>query len=251
LEHLVPLTETVPLLICWAARPEPDPPATRLGEFVHRKHSGRHVEISLSPLPPAESAMLIDNLLDSPDLSPKLREAILCKAEGNPFFMEEVVRSLISMGAIVRDADAWRVTADVDQITIPDTLQGVIMARVDRLADDVKLVLKRASVIGRAFFYRVLQGLTKAEQQLDHHLARLQELELIRQRRRVPELEYIFKHALVQEATCESILVDRRRELHRGVAECIEAPFPDRLDDFARLLANHYARPEAWEKAQE
>jgi class 3 adenylate cyclase/tetratricopeptide (TPR) repeat protein len=253
LEHLVPLTETVPLLICWVARPDPDTPATRLSDFVRQKHAEGYIELTLSPLSSAESATLVERLLATPNLPARLRELILRRAEGNPFFMEEVVRSLIAMGAIVREVSTgtWQATADVDQITIPDTIQGIIMARVDRLDDATKQVLKLASVIGRSFFHRVLQAIDEAEQQLDRHLTHLQQLELVREKRRVPELEYIFKHALVQEATYESILADRRRRLHQRVAKSIETLFRDRLDEFSSLLSYHYARAEDWAKAQE
>jgi len=188
----------------------------------------------------------------SEDPPPRLRELILEKTEGNPFFMEEVVRALIDTRVLMRQPGtaSWRLTAPVDQIAIPDTIQGVIMARVDRLEEDVKQVLKLAAVIGRSFFYRVLRAISEAERELDGHLTELQDLELIRERRRVPELEYIFKHALVQEATYGSILQDRRRQLHRRAGACIEALFADRLEEFYGLLAYHYARAEDWQKAQ-
>jgi tetratricopeptide (TPR) repeat protein len=186
-------------------------------------------------------------------MPPRLRKVILAKAEGNPFYMEEVIRALIAMGALVRDkaTGGWRSAARVEEITVPDTIQGVIMARVDRLDEDLKQVLKLASVIGRSFFYRVLRAISEAERELDRHLAELQHVEFIRERRRIPELEFIFKHALVQETTYDSILVDRRRQLHRQVGECVEALFPDRLEDFYGLLAYHYARAEDPRKAHE
>jgi class 3 adenylate cyclase/tetratricopeptide (TPR) repeat protein len=253
LEHLVPVTETVPLLICWTARPGSDTPAAQLAHFLSQKHADRYSEVTLSALATTESATLVDLLLTIPNMPARLRELVLRKADGNPFFMEEVMRSLIAAGALVQEGNTgiWRVIANVDQITIPDTIKGVIMARVDRLDDETKQVLKVASVIGRTFLHRVLRVLVDAEQQLDQHLARLQQLELIRERRRVPELEYIFTHALVQESTYESILADRRRELHRRTAECIETLFPDRLDELSSVLSYHSARAEDWAKAQE
>jgi tetratricopeptide (TPR) repeat protein len=157
------------------------------------------------------------------------------------------------MGAIVRDTATgrWQATAQVEQVTIPDTIQGVIIARVDRLEGDVKRVLKMAAVIGRSFLYRVLRAIAEADRALDQRLVELQQVELIREKRRVPEMEYIFKHALAQEAVYESILLGRRRSLHAQVGACIETLFADRLEEFYGLLAYHYARAEAWEKAQE
>ncbi|HEX9597588.1 MAG TPA: tetratricopeptide repeat protein, partial [Anaerolineales bacterium] len=141
--------------------------------------------------------------------------------------------------------------AHIESIHIPDTLQGVIMARVDRLDEEVKQVLRVAAVIGRSFLYRVLKAIAEAGQRLDDCLAELQQTELIREKRVTPELEYIFKHALAQEATYETILLQKRRELHARVGQAIEALFAERLEEFYGLLAYHYARAETWEKAQD
>jgi tetratricopeptide (TPR) repeat protein len=145
----------------------------------------------------------------------------------------------------------YRVTDKAAHIPIPDTLHGVIMARIDRLDDDLKQVLRLASVLGRSFFYRVLASVGEAERELDQSLTDLETRELIREKARVPELEYVFKHALVQEATYESILLQRRKELHRKVALATETIFPDRLEEFFSLLAYHYSKAEDWEKAQD
>ena len=172
---------------------------------------------------------------------------IVRKAEGNPFFLEEVIRTLIDMGAIERDASSgrWHATAEIETVSVPDNIQGVIMARVDRLDEQVKQVLRTAAVIGHSFLYRVLRAVAEAKRQLDEHVAELQAVELVREKRRVPELEYIFKHALAQEATYESILLRSQGTLHRRVGEAIESLFSDRLDEFYGLLAYHYARVEA------
>ena len=253
LEHLLPLVRDVPLLLCGVGRPDPGTPIARLLEIASREYTSCYTEIILGPLSSVESTQLVHNLLKMDDLPPRLREGILQKAEGNPFFLEEVVRELIDLGALVRDkaTGRWRITAKVEQVSIPDTLQGVIMARIDRLDEEVKQVLKLAAVIGRIFFHRVLQNVADHERELDRHLATLQNLEIVREKSRAPELEYIFKHALVQEATYESILLQRRRELHRRVGEGIEMLFGVHLDEFYGLLAYHYTRAEDWEKAQE
>jgi predicted ATPase len=253
LEHLLPLVERVPLLICGVSRPYRKTPAARLREVAAQDYASHYTEIQLTPLSQTDSAQLVHNLLELEDLSFRIREMIVCKAEGNPFFLEEIIRALIDVGTVAYDpaTGRWLVTAQIDTITIPDTIQGVIMSRVDRLEEDVKQVLRTAAVIGRSFLYRVLRVIAEADQQLDDHLAELKTIELIREKRRVPELEYIFKHALAQEATYESILLGKRRELHARVGQAIEALFTDRLEEFYGLLAYHYARAEAWEKAQE
>ncbi len=252
-EHLLPLAREVPMLICGVGRPDPETAAARLEAVAARDYADCYTRVRLEPLSRADSAQLVHNLVAIDDMPSRLRELILQKAEGNPFFLEEVIRVLIDLGGLVRDRGTgrWRVTAQAGQIAIPDTLQGVIMARIDRLEGEVRDVLKLASVIGRSFFYRVLKAIAEAEQQLDRDLEELQALELVREKARIPELEYIFKHALVQEAAYESLLLQRRRELHRQVGECIEALFPDRLDEFYGLLSYHYTRAEEWAKAQE
>ena len=253
LEHLLPLIDELPLLVCCVARPELETALTRVQELAAGDYADRATSIALRPLSPAQSETLVHNLVDLDDLPPGLRDLILAKAGGNPFFVEEIVRSLIDLGALVRDRSTnnYRVTERATAISLPDTLVGVIMARVDRLDEDLKQVLRLASVIGRSFFYRLLAAISEAERELDESLAGLQARELVLERARDPELEYVFKHALVQEATYESILKQRRRELHGKVAASIEALFADRLEDFSGLLAYHYTKAEDWEKAQE
>ena len=247
IEHLFPLITRVPLLICGVSRPEANVPALRLKESALRDHERRYTEIRLSPLSPTECTDLMNNLLSIEDLPSRVRQVILQKADGNPFFLEEIMRTLIDRAAVRPENGHWRVTSQIETITIPDTVQGVIMARIDRLDEEVKQVLKAASVIGRAFLYRLLKEVTEAVRDLD----RLTATELIREKQKTPELEYIFKHALVQESTYESILLKKRHELHGKVASAVETLFSDRLEEFSSVLAYHYAKAEQWEKAQE
>ena len=249
LEHLLPLTASAPLVLIGTSRPDRSTAAARLAEATAADHGDRFLELRLRPLPDDAGAALVRHLLDGP-AADDVRRRVTARAEGNPYFAEEVVRSLISSGAVVRDETGWRLTDRTTDISIPGTIQGVIVARVDRLDDDVKQVLKIASVIGRSFLYRVLNALDDADAALDEHLAGLKQLELIRERRKQPELEFLFTHALVQEATYDSILVDRRRKLHLDVATAIETLFPDRLDEFAGVLAHHFTAAEEWERAQ-
>lgn len=253
LEHLFPLVEAVPLLIVGVSRPERETPAARLRELSTRDFVDRYTEIQLAPLSESDSIQLIDNLLEIENMPARLRETIVTKADGNPFFLEEVIRTLIDSGAVTRDASSgrWRATAQIEAIQIPNTIQGVIMARLDHLGEGLKQVLRVASVIGRSFLYRVLKAITEAGQRLDDDLTELQTIELIHEKQHLPELEYMFKHALAQEATYESILLQKRRELHARVAGAIESLFADRLEEFYGLLAYHYSQAEAWDKAQE
>src|SRR5262249_4911203 len=158
--------------------------------------------------------------------------------------IEELLHSLETNGALRRDLgrDTIRVDGDLETMVVPDNIAALIMARIDRLESELKQVLRLAAVIGRTFYRRILQAIDEADHQLETCLDQLQELEFVRKRRLAPEVEYIFKHALVHEASYQSILTERRRELHKRVADAIEALFSERVDEFASFLAYHYAR---------
>lgn len=253
LEHLLPLTETEPLGIYVSSRSDESESAMgRLRERAERDHPKRLLTVRLAPLPVAQSEELVRNLLASGQIPSTVRSLVLAKTDGNPFFVEELIRALIDLDALSYDerAGEWRVTETIDRITIPDTIQGLLVAHIDRLDEDLRQVVKLASVIGRAFLYRLLWTLSEADDALDIELAALQRADLIRERTRIPELEYIFKHALVHDAAYESILIQRRKELHARAGEAIEQVFADRLEQFYGVLAYHFARAERWDKAQ-
>jgi class 3 adenylate cyclase/tetratricopeptide (TPR) repeat protein len=252
LERMLPLVEVSPLLICGLSRPDPGSPAIRLAEAAVKDYHPYFTEMRLVPLSPADSNEFVNNLLEIDDLPPRMHDMIVRKADGNPYFLEEIIRNLIEANAVVRNPSTghWQATAQVGAIAIPDTIQGVIMARVDRLDETVKEVLRTAAVVGRIFLYRILKTVLKDEKRLDQHLADLTSVELIQERQSMPELEYIFKHALARDATYESILLQKRRSLHAKVGQAIESLFVDRLEEFYGLLAYHYTSAGAWEKAQ-
>ena len=153
---------------------------------------------------------------------------ILNKAEGNPFFVEEVIRTLIDSEYIVQENNHWRATREILNVTIPDTLTGVLSARIDRLPENTKHVAQTAAVLGRIFAHRALMATCAAAppperiEDVEPHLGVLTYEELVRERVHDPELEYIFKHALTQEAAYELLLIRRRKELHRRAGEVLE-----------------------------
>ncbi|MCW5659059.1 MAG: AAA family ATPase [Burkholderiaceae bacterium] len=252
-EHLLPLAESRPLSLWLSTRAEPAEPAARTRAAALALRGVRFEEIALALLAPEHSGALIHNLVGAGGLPESVREQIQRRTEGNPFFIEEVIRAFIADGTLVEDkrASGWRLARPPAGVTIPDTVQGVIVARIDRLDESVKNVLKLASVIGRSFFLRVLQAIADAADAVEPGLGRLEETELIQLRQRAPEIEYMFKHALVQEAAYDSMLAERRRAIHRSVAQAIERLFPERCgDEFASLLAYHYACAQDWPKAQ-
>jgi class 3 adenylate cyclase/tetratricopeptide (TPR) repeat protein len=255
LETLIPLSNEVPLLLLCAARVEDN----RLLEVLQRNDGSgvRHV-IRLSPLTRDESGSLIQQLLKIENFPARMRELILNRAEGNPFFVEELLRALIDAGAIVLEGDRAAATREIDAMEIPETLQGVLAARIDRLPLDNKQTLQRASVIGRIFQSRVLAYIYKerASNRLEAALGELQRREFIQSREQqasetagLEEGEYIFKHAITHDVAYDSMLFARRKELHQLVAEAIESLFPGRLDELSTTLGFHYERAEATERA--
>lgn len=212
-------------MICCVSRPYHHSLSTHLHEVSARDYADRYTEIAITPLSTVSSAVLLNNLVDIREPTSRLIDLILQKAEGNPFFLEEVVRSLIDMGTAEQNMSTgrWQITKAIEHITIPHTLRGVIVARIDSLAEDTKEVLKIASVIGRSFFYRVLKAVCEEKEGLDVHLEKLQQLELIREKNLFPEREFTFKHTLTQEVTYDSILLKRRRELHHRVGKCLKS----------------------------
>jgi ABC-type oligopeptide transport system substrate-binding subunit/class 3 adenylate cyclase len=259
LEHVLPLVEQVPLLVVAVFRPHKEHGSWRLRQPAADQYADRHVDLLVDPLTPSDSARLVANLLRVEALPAGLRERIMHRAEGNPFYLEEVIRSLIDSGAIVQNeaTERWTAKREVADIPIPDTLQGVLMARIDRLHEDTRRVLRIASVIGRIFLYRVLAAITatetvaREERRLDQQLLTLQQEEMIRERARLPELEYIFKHHLTQEAAYNGLLKKERRTFHRQVGEALERLLPERTEEQVGLLAHHWERAEDPDKATE
>lgn len=248
LRQLLPLTASIPLVLIFALRAERRAPAWQLKVQAGDDYHHRYTEIGLHPLSPTDSAELLNRLLLNPELPDRLRANILEKAGGNPFFIEEVVRALIERGLVFVETRSvagetrrvWRATDEGADFAIPDNVQLLLAARLDRLEEATRGTLQVASVIGRSFYHRVLEAVDEAASGLDQRLGALMQLDMIREAARVPEVEYAFRNPMTQEAVYETILVKRRRAFHRRVAEAIEALYPDRLDGLYGLLAHHF-----------
>jgi class 3 adenylate cyclase/tetratricopeptide (TPR) repeat protein len=252
LEHLLPLVKTSRLLILVVTRPEFRSPGGRLLGRVMQEYRDAFTGVWLEPLSRQQSAQLLTNLLSLESLPARFQSLVVEKAEGNPFYVEEVIRALIALNAIVFNPanGQWQASRQIESVNIPDTIQGIIMARVDQLGEEMKEVLRLAAVIGRAFSFRLLQAIDPSNHRLGWTLEELQQLELIREKSRTPELTFIFKHTLTQEAIYESILIQKRREIHAQIGRSIEKLYANRLEQYYSLLAYHYARAEEWEKVQ-
>jgi predicted ATPase len=163
--------------------------------------------------------------------------------------MEELIHSLLENGSIQKKDHQFVLSAKASDIQIPDTIQGIIAARMDRLEDNLKRTMQVASVIGRDFAFRILQTITGLREELKAYLLNLQGLEFIYEKSLFPELEYIFKHALTQEVVYNSLLLKRRKEIHGKIGKAIEQIYAERLEEFYEMLAYHFVQGEVWDKA--
>ena len=228
-----------PLLFLCPARPEL---AQRPSAWGGGKRN--FSSIFLEPLAHDDAARLIEFLLTVEELPGSIREAMLERAEGNPFFLEEIVRHLIDEGRIVRTADRWRATDDIEEIVIPDTVQGVLAARIDLLPPEERRALRSAAVVGRVFWKGPVEALLNGEsERLDDLLGRLEDRELVLSQvgsTVAGEREFVFKHVLTRDVAYGTLSRRDRASAHAAVASWIESAAGERHREFADLLAHHY-----------
>ncbi|MBC8280398.1 MAG: AAA family ATPase, partial [Chloroflexi bacterium] len=239
---LFPLMEDVPLLLLCSFRPERQSPAWRVKQTAETEFPHIYTEVTLGALSDDDCDQLFGNLLGVSELPPQLRRIIMEKTDGNPFFLEEFIRTLIDNGSITRDESGtrWHADTNFDEISIPENLLALLTSRIDRLEEEARRTLQLSSVIGRTFYRGILEQIADTGSTLDRQLNTLQRAQLIREEARVPELEYIFQHDLTREAAYNSILLRERREFHLRVGEAVEKLFGDRLEENAPLLAHHF-----------
>ncbi|MBI3799558.1 MAG: AAA family ATPase, partial [Deltaproteobacteria bacterium] len=215
-----------------------------------------YTQLSLNPLKQEDAQEVLSTLLEqktgatAKSLLQPLKQFILAKTEGNPFFMEEIVKALFEQGVLVCDPGGLFLTKSVTDIQIPPTVQGVLAARIDRLRGEEKDLLQILAVIGREFPFSVLTRVATAPpEQLQGLLSRLQAEEFIYEQPAFPEPEYTFKHALTQEVAYSSLLLEQRRVLHERTAQGLEDVFRGQLEDHYSELAHHYTHSGNSEKA--
>jgi class 3 adenylate cyclase/tetratricopeptide (TPR) repeat protein len=219
-------------------------------EYTHRwGDKPSYTQIGLSQLGTPSSTQLIQALLEGDEIAPEIKDLILARASGNPLFIEEITHTLLEDGIIKCEEHCYFLDDNVSSFDVPDTIQGLIAARIDRLEDNIKRTMQVASVIGRDFAYRILKSITGAHEELNSYLLNLQGLEFIYEKRLFPELEYIFKHALIQEVTYFSLLTTRRKELHRKVGQAMEEQFGERINEYSNIVGEHFLRGEDWDRA--
>lgn len=219
-------------------------------EYTHQWGSKSYYrKIGLNQLAARSSVELVQAILEGGKVSPEIGELILNRTSGNPLYMEELTQSLLENGSIQKKDHQFVLSDMATDIQVPDTLQGIIAARIDRLEDNLKRTMQVASVIGRDFAFRILQTITGVREELKVHLHNLQELEFIYEKSLFPELEYIFKHALTQEVAYNSLLLKKRKKIHGKIGRAIEQIYAERLEGFYEMLAYHFDQGEVWDKA--
>jgi len=244
------LAENYSILFVNVFRPNFPDTGERLQNTVKTRYSGFCDEINLESLNEKESVALINNLLKIKELPVRIRELINRRTEGNPFFIEEVIRSFIDEGLVEIKNGEFRVTDRIDSVVIPETIHEVLMTRIDKLDPGSQALLKTASVIGRSFFYSILAEIKGNTKDLKLKLNLLKEAQLIKEHKRMGELEFLFKHSLARDTIYDSILFKTRKELHLKVALAIEKVFTDRIREFYGVLAYHCSIAEELNRAE-
>ena len=241
LDSLVESLPTARLLLLVNYRPE----------YQHAWGSKMYYrQLRIDPLPPESVEELLEGLLGlDPGLQP-LKRLLVERTEGNPFFLEETVRTLVETKALAGERGAYRLAKASQTLQIPATAQAILAARIDRLSPEDKRLLQAASVIGKDVPFTLLQALAEGpEESLRRGLTNLQAAEFLYEARLFPDLEYTFKHALTHDVAYGSLLQERRRTLHCRIVESIERLHPDRLAEHMERLAHHAFRGEVWDKA--
>jgi tetratricopeptide (TPR) repeat protein len=250
-ESLLRLIEDHPIFFLNMTRPGFGETAGRIRAFAHENHAARNLEIELAPLAPQAARQLISNLFKLGDIPHATRALIEEKARGNPFFIEEVVRSLVDEGAVVYRDGSFRATEKIHSVVIPGTIQEVIMARVDGLDLGKRRLLQVASVVGRSFHHEVLTAIVADSDQLEGDLTALTNGEFIVPWDRLQGVEYGFKHPLIQEVIYDGLLQSRRQDLHLEVARAIEARLSEDVPGYLGMLAYHFSKGGDVERTEE
>jgi predicted ATPase len=210
-------------------------------EFIHNwSNKTYYTQLRLDPLSAASGEEMLQALLDDGHELVPLKRLIIEKTEGNPFFMEEIVQALFEQGALLRNG-AIKLAKSLAAIQIPSTVQAVLASRIDRLPSDQKDLLQTLAVIGKEFAFRLVREVSgKSDEELQRLLSELQMAEFIYEQPAVPDIAYVFKHALSQQVASGSSLLERRRVLHQRVARVLEAQFPELVETQPELIAHHY-----------
>ena len=210
-----------------------------------------YIQIELEELSTDESQTLLYQILGIGKLPADLEQKLLSHAEGNPFFLEEIILALREDGTIVLEPQTglFKLTQPVEAIKLPETIQGVVLARVDQLESQLRKVLQCASVIGIDFKYRVLQYILDIEQRLRDYLGQLVDQEYLLEKTAITEIIYLFKHYITREVIYSTLLRKTRKFFHSKIGLCLEEIYKDHLDENYEILAHHFHNSDLTDKA--
>ncbi|MBX3057386.1 MAG: AAA family ATPase [Anaerolineae bacterium] len=254
-EYLMPLVQQLPLGFVWLFRPDREKGCWQLRRKARQEYPHHYREIGLYGLNTADTQQMLLNLIPVSQWPPGVADMILNRVEGNPLYLEEVIRSLINDGLLAQTADGrWQFSETITSITVPDTLEGVLLARLDRLEELCRWTVQMAAVVGRSFPFDVVEHTAN---ELNHmavtsYLDELQLVEIVREAQRSPELVYAFIHSLMQEVSYSSLAASARREYHRLIARYLEdgrSQGWSRSESLPALVAHHAYEGEDWPRA--
>lgn len=254
-EYLLPLGAQLPLGFAWLFRPDREKGCWQLRRKARQEYPDHYREIGLYGLNTADTQEMLLNLVPVGAWPPGVADMILNRVEGNPLYLEEVIRSLINDGLLVRlDDGRWQFSETITSITVPDTLEGVLLARLDRLEELCRWTVQVASVVGRSFPFDVLEHTANEVNNIGvtSYLNELQLVEIVREAQRNPELVYTFIHSLMQEVSYSSLAASARREYHRLIAHYLEDGRTQgwgRSESLSALIAHHAYEGEDWPRA--
>ncbi len=264
LTHCLPLCDTQPLLWLLVFRPDRTSPVWGFHHYLETEYPHRLTDLSIPPLTEEQSVEFISRLIGAGTLPEETLQMVVHKAEGNPYYIKELVNALVAQGVLVLDPETgqWQSTRPVTTLDLPDSLQNLLLARIDRLSAEERHVLQVASVIGTVFWWNVLRsmmdGITAGPSKLKDYLTVLQRRELIHERRRVPELgrEYAFNSSLIRDVAYDSLLRPQREAYHLKAADYLESLLasdegatPSSAPQRYGMVAYHYGQAGALDQA--
>ncbi len=259
LTHCLPLCDTEPLLWLLVFRPDRTSPVWGFHHYLETEYPHRLTDLSIPPLTQEQSAEFISRLIGAGALPEETLQMVVRKAEGNPYYIKELVNALVAQAVLVQDPETgkWQSTRPVTTLDLPDSLQNLLLARIDRLSTEERRVLQVASVVGTVFWWNVLyammDGITDGPSRLKDYLTVVQRRELIHERRRIPELgrEYAFNSSLIRDVAYDSLLRPQREAYHLKAADYLESLLASDEGQAQRygMVAYHYWQAGSLDKA--
>ena len=253
ISFLIDSINEAPILLCGISRPSEHEKLKQMIERAKQRLHNQFICIQLQNLSPEQSKNLFQRLLPTPDIPEDLLQAILNRAAGIPFYLEEMIRMLIESNMLQQKGDGWQLAPGVSitSIGIPDNLQGLILARFDNLPSIQRKILQVATAIGKRFNLSLLKMVMKIPDDgvFTEAITHIIEREFILSESDLAGAEYVFKYALVAETIYSTLLRSDRTELHGKIGTAVEQLFADRLDEYIELLARHYSRSTKYDRA--